>query len=46
MSPYSRRHDYSSPALEKGLDSLELFASSSGGLSVSEATRMAESHRL
>src|SRR5450432_358649 len=40
MSPYSRRHDYSTPALEKGLDILELFASSPGGLTVSETARM------
>jgi hypothetical protein len=34
------RHDYSTPALEKGLDILELFASTPGGLTVSEAARM------
>ena len=40
MSPYSRRHDYSTPALEKGLDILELFASNPGGLTASEAARV------
>jgi DNA-binding IclR family transcriptional regulator len=33
-----KRH-YSTPALEKGLDILELFASTPGGLTVSEAAR-------
>ena len=35
----SARRDYSTPALEKGLDILELFASTPGGLTVSEAAR-------
>jgi DNA-binding IclR family transcriptional regulator len=34
------RRDYSTPALEKGLDIIELFASTPGGLTVSEAARM------
>jgi DNA-binding IclR family transcriptional regulator len=39
MNPYLRRHDSSTPALEKGLDILELFASSQSGLTVTEAAR-------
>jgi len=34
------RRDYPTPALEKGLDILELFANTSGGLTVSEVARM------
>lgn len=33
------KRDYPTPALEKGLDILELFASTPGGLTVSEAAR-------
>jgi len=34
------KRNYPTPALEKGLDILELFASTPGGLTVSEAARM------
>jgi hypothetical protein len=33
------KRDYPTPALEKGLDILELFASTPGGLTVSEVAR-------
>src|SRR5271156_2017135 len=39
VKPAIKRH-YPTPALEKGLDILELFASTPGGLTVSEAARM------
>jgi DNA-binding MarR family transcriptional regulator len=39
-SKSASKRDYSTPALEKGLDILELFASTPGGLTVSEVARM------
>jgi len=37
--PVTKRH-YPTPALEKGLDILELFSSTPGGLTVSEVARL------
>jgi DNA-binding IclR family transcriptional regulator len=36
----TKKRDYPTPALEKGLDILELFASTPGGLTVSEVARL------